>query len=441
MSERRITSTDPLELEFVYKANKAVLFDEEAQQIGETVYLPNAQRMGTLERTAEVYDQLGPGLHILDSTLVSAERERSLKAAAKYLPREAVRYGTITEADSETSSRFVYFGNLAIRGRLASAEEIEQTKREAKAYRDLQEQKRRDAITADDAEKDDYSEFDHAFIKTGDSTFFMNFDLPQSILAYRTLTYLQKINPGEMFYWENLDNTLWQAMPTTERMRLGIKEAEVYSNTARPIVQITAGIIKELAIPLGLVNTSNQRTEKAIELELHAIPNPDNYDGIALPIAPPGTPRRILDSLCDPSANIPEERLDKLSHQLNELIQSPSWNPEDAVDALDIIMSLEGKVALFRMHTKEGRDTTEQHAQSEDMLAVLHKRAYRTLGYISYHSARQQRTIGGNRAYDAKNPDVKQTSGGNSTEATKKEEQLKRWAIGKPQTLKNRYGL
>jgi hypothetical protein len=441
MSERRITSTDQLGLELVYEANKVELFDENAQQIGETVYLHNKQRMGTLERTAEVYLQLGPGLHTIDADSVSPDRERSLKSAAKLLPNEALRYGTIEDVGCEESSRFVYFGNLAIRGRMADTEEIEQTRREAKEYRDIQEQKRRDEIRARDAEKDDYSEFDHAFIKTDDSAFFMNLDLPQSILAYRTLAYLQKLNTGDMFYWNELDKSLWQAMPTTERMRLGLKEAEVYSNTERPILQITAGIIRELAVPLGLVTTSHQRTEKPLELELHAIPNPDNYSGDALPIVPPGTPKRVLDSLRDPSAYMPEEVLEELSRQLNELIQSPSWQPEDAVDALNIIMSLEGKVTLFKMHTKEGRDVAEQHAQSEDMLDTLHKRVYRTLGHISYHSARQQRTIGGNRAYDTKNPSVKQTSGGSSAEATKKEEQLKRWAIGKPQTLKNRYSL
>lgn len=441
MSERIILPNDTIELEIVYGADKVTAYDKNQEPIGEPAFFQNG-RLGIVERVLASYLVVGPGLHVPDGVNITAGNERSIKAVAKQLPREVVRYGTLHEEGVEDATNFVYFGNLAVKGRIANDTEIAAAKEEARQRKDEQERRRREAIVALDTGKTDYTEYDHVHIAIGDKEFFINFEFPQSILAYRVLRYLQNVTPGRFVYWDELDKTVWEEMPTTERTGLAINEAAVFHPTPKPIDKMTGQLAEELVGPLGLIDSKrNIRTNQPFTLTLHTIPNPNNYNDTALPIAPPNTPRVKLEALNSHLHTIPEEVLEEYSTQLHELMHDAVWSQKDAIDILDTIMSFEGKIALYTLLGQEERDALKLHAQSEETLANLHNRVRRVLGSIAYDSARRQRTIGGNRHYDSKHPYVKQTSGSLDKSETKKEDHIKRWAIGKPQTLKNRFSL
>jgi hypothetical protein len=431
----RLTSTDPIDLEIVYGADRIDVTSPAQEQFRHTAYLASA-KIGSVEKMVEAYLAVGPGLHNVEEHDILNFRERSIQAALKHLPREVVRHGKMEETGSEQRSSFVYFGNLAIRGRMADSAEIEASRADAKAYHEAVEQRRREAIIAKDAEKIDYTGYDHVHIAVGDKEFFLNFDFPQAHLAFRGLLLVHNTPPGDYLHWEVFDKALWSQMPTTERALLGIKEADVFATGPRPIKDMTLGLIQDVARPLGLVERSEfKRTSTAFDLQLHSIPNPDNYDGKAVPIVPPDTPRGVLEVLRNQAQMPASEALESHTSKLVELIQRPGWAHEDAIEILDIIMSPEGKIALLQLHTKANRSREEQAAQAEEMLQSLHTRVFRTLGYDAYYGARRNRTIAGNHATGTNK--IRHT-GGRVEGGKTKEDRLKRWAIGRPTTLKSR---
>lgn len=429
----RTYPTDEIHLELLYGPHAVRVSDANGER-DELIPLSGLSQMEAVEKFSDHYVEMGPGVHEAGGKMTG--RIQNAQAMAQLLPAEVIAVGTFQDSQRKMLPTSVArYGNLAISGRRATPEETNDIAAMRRREKDLKDQARRLELIEADKEKLQLASYDHAKISVDGKKYFMDLDQPATFAAVRLLQEFMKIEPSYGITWVDFKRAIWHNMSLAEREQLVTNKQAFEANCPKKIQDMIWPIRSELLIPLGVVELRGGalRNNAAIALELYESPVSEEYAEEATRIASPGAPRSVFGVPETTERNLDPEAVQICTEIVTDLCCRDAIGQQDAVEALDVVMSLEGKQAIHQLIEAKRLDTTDP----EDVIARIHRLAKRSLGNNAYWSARRMRTIGGNHMWTNRAGGVRQTGGAiHGSNATKTEDTLKRWSIGAPRSLK-----
>jgi hypothetical protein len=364
----------------------------------EQLVLIDGQRAARISNAlAAMYMGVGPGLHFEDDV-----RKNSGLIGSSFGPNLTLLENGIVPADivrviKSDAGTIVQFGRFAIASRKAT----EQDRETVSEHQVVVEVDHRAELEEAEATKTNFATHDHAIIQVDSNNFYLSFNAPFSIVVARVMEHLGTLPEGRTVTITQAARAVWNAMPLAER---GIFcDDNKLAGGPAPIQKYVTDVLNKITNPLGATRRGTGHysvTAETIVVNLFATP-PEDIPDRTRPVFVPGAPRdEVLPQETEITVMLPAA-----SDVLVLLNTKPGLSHVEAIGVLDVIMKLEGKIALADLSADQG--STES---IEDLLDRLHTLVQMTLGWTSYYEARRARTPFGGHATGAKG--VQQIGGG-----------------------------